>query len=197
MKKLSLSLLIATSVLTLTACVATRFERSDTSSSEKIKKEVKESSSASSTKAELAPELTVKDETGEVIKLSDYKGKKVYINVWATWCGPCRREMPELEKVYQNHKGEEDLVFLSVTSPNDAEFENRQPQDEDKDYILETADELGVTYPVLFDYQDSLTNYNIRAIPTHIFINSDGTLAQQIPGATTAEYIEAELEKLH
>ena len=94
------------------------------------------------------------DKDGKTVKLSDFKGKKVYINMWASWCGPCMREIPELEKTYQKLKDNKDIVFLSMTSPNDSEFKNQSPQDKGKDVILNKAKELGVTYPVLFDVND-------------------------------------------
>ena len=68
---------------------------------------------------DLAPQFTLLNQDNQPISLSDFKGKKVYINVWASWCGPCLREIPELEKVYQKVKAREDIVFLSITSPND------------------------------------------------------------------------------
>ena len=125
------------------------------------------------------------------------KGKKVYINVWASWCGPCVREMPELEKAYQKLKDKEDVVFLSITSPSDDVFKNQSPQDKDKATILAKAQELGVTYPVLFDVNDRfLVNYTIRSFPTHIFINSDGTISNQISGALTESALEEEISKI-
>jgi len=125
------------------------------------------------------------------------KGKKVYINVWASWCGPCIREMPELEKAYQKLKDKEDVVFLSITSPSDDVFKNQSPQDKDKATILAKAQELGVTYPVLFDVNDRfLVNYTIRSFPTHIFINSDGTISNQISGALTESALEEEISKI-
>ena len=95
--------------------------------------------------------FTVKDVVGNDVNLADYHGKKVYINFWATWCGPCIREIPELEEVYQEYKDKDDFVFLSITSPNDAKFANANPADESQKVILSKANELGITYPVLFD----------------------------------------------
>ena len=137
------------------------------------------------------------DKDGKTVKLSDFKGKKVYINMWASWCGPCMREIPELEKTYQKLKDNKDIVFLSMTSPNDKEFKNQTPQDKGKDVILNKAKELGVTYPVLFDVNDRfIINYAIRSFPTHIFINSDGTIGNRIAGAVTEESLTKEIEKL-
>lgn len=107
------------------------------------------------------------------------------------------REIPELEKVYQKLKDKNDIVFLSMTSPNDAVFKNQNPQDKSKDVILKKAQELGATYPVLFDVNDRfIINYAIRSFPTHILINSDGTFETRIAGAVNEETLTKELEKL-
>ena len=191
MKKLSiLSTTLLSSALILSAC---------SSSTEKKEETNKQTSTASSseTKPTQAFDFTAMDKDGKTVKLSDFKGKKVYINMWASWCGPCMREIPELEKVYQKYKNNKDFVFLSITSPNDAEFKNQSPQDKSKDVILKKAKELGATYPVLFDVNDRfIINYAIRSFPTHILINSDGTFETRIAGSVNEETLTKELEKL-
>ena len=191
MKKLSvLSATLLSSALILSAC---------SSASEKKEETNKQTSTSSSseTKATQAFDFTAMDKDGKTVKLSDFKGKKVYINMWASWCGPCMREIPELEKTYQKLKDNKDIVFLSMTSPNDSEFKNQSPQDKGKDVILNKAKELGVTYPVLFDVNDRfIINYAIRSFPTHILINSDGTFETRIAGAVTEESLTKEIEKL-
>lgn len=191
MKKLSiLSTTLLSSALILSAC---------SSSTEKKEETNKQTSTASSseTKPTQAFDFTAMDKDGKTVKLSDFKGKKVYINMWASWCGPCMREIPELEKVYQKYKNNKDFVFLSMTSPNDAEFKNQSPQDKSKDVILKKAKELGATYPVLFDVNDRfIINYAIRSFPTHILINSDDTFETRIAGAVNEETLTKELEKL-
>ena len=191
MKKLTiLSATLLSSALILSAC---------SSSSEKKEETNKQTttSSTSENKAIQAFDFTAMDKDGKTVKLSDFKGEKVYINMWASWCGPCMREIPELEKTYQKLKNNKDIVFLSMTSPNDAEFKNQSPQDKSKDVILKKAKELGVTYPVLFDVNDRfIINYAIRSFPTHIFINSDGTIGNRIAGGVTEELLTKEIEKL-
>ena len=191
MKKLTiLSATLLSSALILSAC---------SSASEKKEETNKQTSTFSSneTKATQAFDFTAMDKDGKTVKLSDFKGKKVYINMWASWCGPCMREIPELEKVYQKYKDNKDIVFLSMTSPNDAEFKNQSPQDKSKDVILKKAKELGATYPVLFDVNDRfIINYAIRSFPTHILINSDGTFETRIAGGVTEESLTKEIEKL-
>ena len=179
MKKLTiLSATLLSSALILSAC---------SSSSEKKEETNKQTSTSSSseTKATQAFDFTAMDKDGKTVKLSDFKGKKVYINMWASWCGPCMREIPELEKVYQKYKDNKDIVFLSMTSPNDAEFKNQSPQDKSKDVILKKAKELG-----------AIINYAIRSFPTHILINSDGTFETRIAGGVTEESLTKEIEKL-
>jgi len=191
MKKLTiLSAALLSSALILNACAST-FEKKEETNKQTS------TSSSSETKATQAYDFTAMDKDGKTVKLSDFKGKKVYINMWASWCGPCMREIPELEKVYQKYKNNKDIVFLSMTSPNDAEFKNQSPQDKSKDVILKKAKELGATYPVLFDVNDRfIINYAIRSFPTHILINSDGTFETRIAGAVTEESLTKEIEKL-
>ena len=191
MKKLTiLSATLLSSALILSACSSTSEKKEETNKQTTT-------SSTSENKAIQAFDFTAMDKDGKTVKLSDFKGKKVYINMWASWCGPCMREIPELEKTYQKLKDSKDIVFLSMTSPNDAEFKNQSPQDKGKDVILNKAKELGVTYPVLFDVNDRfIINYAIRSFPTHIFINSDGTIGNRIAGAVTEESLTKEIEKL-
>ncbi|WP_448905566.1 TlpA family protein disulfide reductase [Gemella sp.] len=191
MKKLTiLSATLLSSALILSACSSASDKKEETNKQTAT-------SSTSENKAIQAFDFTAMDKDGKTVKLSDFKGKKVYINMWASWCGPCMREIPELEKTYQKLKNNKDVVFLSMTSPNDSEFKNQSPQDKGKDVILNKAKELGVTYPVLFDVNDRfIINYAIRSFPTHIFINSDGTIGNRIAGAVTEESLTKEIEKL-
>ena len=191
MKKLTiLSATLLSSALILSACSSTSDKKEETNKQTAT-------SSTSENKAIQAFDFTAMDKDGKTVKLSDFKGKKVYINMWASWCGPCMREIPELEKTYQKLKDNKDIVFLSMTSPNDSEFKNQSPQDKGKDVILNKAKELGVTYPVLFDVNDRfIINYAIRSFPTHIFINSDGTIGNRIAGGVTEESLTKEIEKL-
>ena len=191
MKKLTiLSATLLSSALILSACSSTSEKKEETNKQTTT-------SSTSENKTIQAFDFTAMDKDGKTVKLSDFKGKKVYINMWASWCGPCMREIPELEKTYQKLKDNKDIVFLSMTSPNDAEFKNQTPQDKSKDVILKKAKELGATYPVLFDVKDRfIINYAIRSFPTHILINSDGTFETRIAGGVTEESLTKEIEKL-
>ncbi|EJN93995.1 TlpA family protein disulfide reductase [Streptococcus ratti] len=144
-----------------------------------------------------APAFKLKNKKDKIVSLSDYKGKKVYINVWATWCDPCMQEIPGLKKVYQAYKGKKNFVFLSVTSPSDLKYQNNNPIDKERSTILAKAKKKGITYPILYDYKDNFVKaYGIRSIPTHIFINSDGSLSQKIAGGLDESSLKYYLNKL-
>ncbi|MGX7112196.1 TlpA family protein disulfide reductase [Gemella cuniculi] len=192
MKKLALLSIFLCGVLALTACSTKNSSNSDSSNNSNSS-----NSQSGENKTVTAYNFSAMDSEGKTITLNDYKGKKVYINMWASWCKPCLNEIPELEKTYQKLKDRKDFIFLSMTSPKDEIFKNQNPADKDKVTILEKANELGITYPILFDVNDRfITNYNIRSFPTHIFINSDGTIAKKIVGMISTENLEKEIDNL-
>ena len=168
----------------------------DNSSAEQKNKTPEQPTTATS-EVKQAFDFKAMDKDGNEVKLSDFKGKKVYINVWASWCGPCKIEMPELEKTYQKFKNNDDFVFLSITSPSDGEFKNTNPLDQDKETILGLAEQKKISYPILFDVNDRfMVNYGVRAFPTHIFINSDGTISKNIAGAMNEQTLEKNIAEL-
>jgi peroxiredoxin len=115
-----------------------------------------------------APDFELKTLTGETVKLSSLKGKKIMLNFWATWCPPCKAEMPDLEKLYKQK--DEDLVILAV---------NIDPQLDVKGF----ADEYGITFPILLDDDDSVNEaYQILSIPTTYFIDREGNIQTKFIG---------------
>lgn len=185
MKKSLMFSLLCLSVLSLGACSQLSSQQSEDLS--QIEQAINQP----------APEFTIKDRDGKEVSLADFKGKKIYINVWASWCGPCKQEIPELEQVYQKYKDKEDYAFLSVVSSSEAEFANSRPAEQSKDKILQVAKELGVTYPVLFDSKDQVfESYQIKAFPTQLFIDSKGTLVKKIEGQVREKSLIQALESL-
>ncbi|MFK9093725.1 redoxin domain-containing protein [Bacillus salipaludis] len=115
-----------------------------------------------------APDFELKTLTGETVKLSDLKGKKVMLNFWATWCGPCKAEMPEMEQ-FSKQIGD-DTVILAV---------NIDPQLDVQGFV----DEYKLTFPILLDAEDKVNEtYQIMAIPTTYFIDSKGIIQNKFPG---------------
>lgn len=117
-----------------------------------------ESNSIEESEAVIIPDFTLVDQYGETHTLSDYKGKVVFLNFWATWCPPCRIEMPYIEDIYkENNDNSEDVVILGVAAPNIG----REGSKED---IIKFLKEEGYTYPVAFDMTgEVMEEYAIQA----------------------------------
>lgn len=133
-----------------------------------------------------APEFTLTDQYGESHSLSDYRGKIVFLNFWATWCPPCRAEMPYIQELYEEYSQDQnsDVTILSVAFPN-------LGSETDVEGIKSFLDENGYTYPVLMDEKAALQlPYYITAFPTTFIINADGNVLGYIPGSMTKDIME-------
>lgn len=133
---------------------------------------------------EPAPDITVTNGSGESVSLSDYIGKPVIINFWATWCGPCKSELPAFDEAYQTYGG--DVHFLMVNLAD-------SPKESVANVTAFLTDN-GYTFPVLFDTgrQGAMT-YGVYSIPLTVFVDAKGNLLGGHPGAmnyaTLEEYI--------
>ncbi len=118
-----------------------------------------------------ARDFTLEDLEGSPVSLKDFQGKVVFLNFWATWCGPCRYEMPTMEKVWQKFK-EEKFVILAVDLR------------EGKEKVSSFMKENGYTFPVLLDSGGGIANtYGIRAIPTTYLVDPEGRTVGKALGA--------------
>jgi thiol-disulfide isomerase/thioredoxin len=125
-----------------------------------------------------APNFWLQLEDGRYVRLSDLKGKPVVINFWATWCPPCRAEMPEFVKT----AADEDLVVLAV---NDGE---------DRKAVEEFAAAFGMEMPVVLDRNGLLNErYLVQGLPTTYFIDRQGKLSSMVVGQITPEALDARL----
>lgn len=126
-------------------------------------------------------DFTLKDVNGELVRLSDYKGRPVLINTWATWCPPCKAEMPLLNQYYQSH-AEEGFVILAINAGD--------TQAEAASFVLQN----GLKFPVLLDPETQLLNQmNIHSFPTSILVGKDGKVKSIHVGLLTEASIEAEI----
>ncbi|MCR4831644.1 MAG: redoxin family protein [Pseudobutyrivibrio sp.] len=133
-----------------------------------------------------AEDFTLVDQYGNTHSLSDYKGKVVFLNFWATWCPPCREEMPYIQELYEEYSGQEDpdVVILAVAFPN-------LGSETDVEGIKSFLDKNGYTYPVLMDEDASLMlPYYVTAYPTTYMIDPDGNVLGYIPGSMSKETME-------
>jgi len=146
--------------------------------------EVEESNEIGIHKGELAPDFELTTLDGETVKLSDYKGKRVMLNFWATWCPPCRAEMPDMQKFQEN----KDVQVLAV---NLAETESHP------DNAQKFVDELGLTFTVPVDEESAVSNeYNVVAYPTTYMIDSNGRIQFIMMGAMNYDFMVQQFEMM-
>ncbi|WP_235832621.1 TlpA family protein disulfide reductase [Acetivibrio mesophilus] len=137
----------------------------------------------------MAPDFTLTDLDGNTVKLSDYKGKIVFLNFWASWCGPCTSEMPEFEQVHKEFLKGDDAVILAVNLTDGF----RETEEKARKFI----DDNGYTMKVLLDTTGSVAqNYNIYSIPTTYVINRDGSIVTYMEGARRGKVLLDILEEL-
>ncbi|MCY4614693.1 MAG: TlpA disulfide reductase family protein [Nitrospira sp.] len=119
-----------------------------------------------------APEFRLIDLQGNRQALPDYQGKVVLLNFWATWCGPCRVEMPSMEQVYQDLK-DEDFAILAISSDPQGSIVTRP-------FVASQ----GLTFPILHDSDYRVSgNYGVRTLPMSFLIDRNGTLSHRVFGA--------------
>jgi len=119
---------------------------------------------SSSLEGQVAPDFVLKSSTGENLRLSEYRGDVVMINFWATWCGPCRQEMPLLDELYSRYE----RVGFTLLGVN---------IDDDSRQAMKMIDELGVSFPVLFDESKDVSKlYAVEAMPVTVLVDREGTV---------------------
>lgn len=129
-----------------------------------------------------APDFELKTLAGETVKLSNLKGKKVMLNFWATWCPPCKAEMPAMEQL--SKQTEKDVVILAV---------NIDPQLDVQGFI----DENKITFPIPLDTDDKVNEtYQVLSIPTTYFIDSKGIIQNKYTGSMTLDVMKDFTKKL-
>ncbi len=171
---------------------------SDESVSGAGSKENAAGASAGASAEETAPEETepvvlpaldfeLKDQYGNTHTLEDYKGKTIFLNFWATWCPPCRAEMPDIQKLYENAEteGDDALIVLGVAAPN-------LGQEQDEEGIKAFLEQNGYTYPVLMDTTGELFNgYGIYSFPTTFMIDREGNVFGYVSGMLSEDMMNS------
>tara|TARA_B100000315_G_scaffold253581_1_gene292662 strand:+ start:4128 stop:4676 length:549 start_codon:yes stop_codon:yes gene_type:complete len=119
-----------------------------------------------------APTFSLPDLHGNEVSLSDFRGKVVLVNFWATWCGPCVIEMPSMEKLYREFQNE-GFEILAVSNDTQGQMITKP-----------FKEQFGLTFPILHDLQHEVNAaYHIRSIPASMLIGKDGVITYRVPGA--------------
>ena len=128
-----------------------------------------------------APDFTVYDLEGNAYKLSDFRGKPVLLNFWASWCGPCQMEMPDFQKFYETHGDKVNFVIVNLTDGQQETVESASA------FIAEK----GYTFPVYYDTDiDAAMKYGVSAVPVSYFIDADGRFVAWAQGAMDADMLQ-------
>lgn len=141
---------------------------------------------AEETEETAAPDFTVLDENGEKVSLSDYAGKPIVLNFWASWCHYCKVEMPDFDEAYRNHP-EIQFMMVNVTDGSQETMESA------RDFLAEA----GYEFPVFYDTElDAAMTYGATGLPMTIFIDADGNLVTYARGMLQAQQLEQGIEMI-
>ncbi|MBC7224636.1 MAG: redoxin domain-containing protein [Anaerolineae bacterium] len=131
-----------------------------------------------------APDFLLWDLEGNEVSLSRLRGHPVVLNFWASWCPPCRMEVPDLAAAYQAYK-DQGVVFVGVNFLEDA------------DRVREFVEWAEITFPVVLDLKgEVVSTYQVRALPSTFFIDKDGTIVQRYVGPMTQDLLDQYLAEL-
>lgn len=134
-----------------------------------------------------APDFTVYDAAGNPVKLSDYFGKPIVLNFWASWCGPCQMEMPDFQEKYEALDGQVQFLMINMTDGS------RETVTSASEFIKDQ----GYTFPVLYDTEtDAAAAYSANSLPTTFFIDAKGYVIAQATGAISGDTLQRGIDMI-
>ena len=135
---------------------------------------------------QLAPDFTVYDKDGSTVNLSDFRGKPVVLNFWASWCGPCRKELPDFDAASQELAGEVQFLMVNMTG-------GRETKEQAEALIRQE----GYSFPVYYDLdQDAAITYGVNSLPTTLFLDAEGRGIAQARGAINRETLQRGIDMI-
>ncbi len=136
----------------------------------------------------LAPNFTVETAEGEEVSLHDFFGKPIVLNFWASWCGPCKMELPDFQDAYEKYAGEVQFLMVNMTDG----------MQETKEIAMKFMEDAGYTLPVYYDTaQDAAYTYTVYSLPTTFFISADGEPVAYAQGMIDAETLETGISMIY
>ncbi|WP_077326456.1 redoxin domain-containing protein [Virgibacillus siamensis] len=135
---------------------------------------------------ETAPDFELETLSGETFRLSDLRGKAVFLNFWASWCGPCKKEMPDMQQFHEKHKNDVEVIAVNLTG-------SEMGVGKVRNYI----DKFGYTYPIPLDKKSKVQEmYDVTVVPTTYFIGPDGEVMESKRGPMTYDFMLDMLKKI-
>lgn len=139
-------------------------------------------------KGNLAPDFTLQKLDGTEVRLSDYKGKTVFLNFWATWCPPCQIEMPHMQRFYENYEGK-DAVVLGV---------NMLQTEKGQGTVETFVSDYRLTFPIVLDAEGKVSDtYGVISYPTTYVIDTGGVIQEKFPGAIHLDIMKESYRAVH
>ena len=182
-QKIGLVIVIGLVVLLITNVVIEKVEESKA-----INSNLSEVDSTGLNKGDIAPDITMTNLAGEEVKLSDYRGKKVVLNFWATWCPPCRDEMPHMQKYYDENKEKQnvEIIGFNMTFSGDS-----------IEKVEQFVASYKLTFPIYTTFDENIMNqYEVMYMPTTYFINEDGRIHLKVRGPVDEDSLALYIEDM-
>lgn len=136
---------------------------------------------------DMAPDFELETLGGETVRLSDYRGQRVFVNFWATWCPPCRAEMPDMQELYEKQEVPFEILAVNLTK-----------SEQNEENVPAFVEDFGLSFPILLDTASAAAGqYNVKAVPASYMIDTDGRISFVAPGAMHYEMMAQEIKKMN
>ncbi|AMQ20871.1 TlpA disulfide reductase family protein [Geobacillus sp. JS12] len=134
-----------------------------------------------------APDFALRTLNGEEVRLSDFRGKKVIVNIWATWCPPCRAEMPDMQAFYEEYKNQGvEIVAVNLTK-----------SEKNSEQVTRFIETYGITFTVVLDEKGEVSQrYQAQAIPTSYVIDSEGIIRNKMIGPMSKDWMMEQMKQI-
>ncbi|BDU50269.1 TlpA family protein disulfide reductase [Haliovirga abyssi] len=179
MKKIGILSLIT--LLLIAGCGETKQKNQE--SKQSVTKKVESNIKVGIEKGNKIPDFKVMRLDGEIINMEDLKGKYVLLNFWATWCPPCRREMPSIQKLYDDNRSNDKFEIVAISVDQKQAFE-----------VQKFVDDNGYSFPIYYDKGGVLSRkFFIKSIPTTFLVNKDGIIENKVLGGSDWSKLNVQL----
>ena len=190
-KLIGLSVVMALVAIMLGTYIKKQIEASEAISEQAVSYEMNLDQTEGLGKGQIAPDFTLKTLTGETFTLSELKGKKVILNFWASWCPPCKKEMPHLQKYYEKEAKEDNAVIVAVNITHAERSMDRMKT------VQQFVDGFDLTFPIPLMEEEGVDKlYQIITIPSTFMIDTEGRIQHQIIGPLDQEALRGYVNSL-